>query len=81
MNNMEARFYVIDAEGNVSYSAKKDAPEHFKTRANAFQRARELAKSEPGRAVHVVETAEVVMCEISEPKRMATYKRVGTKRV
>lgn len=67
---MKKNFYVLDAEGNVSFSAKRDATEHFTTMSAALTRANELAVSEPGKPVHIASTVEIVMCEISAPKRV-----------
>lgn len=67
----EKKFYVIDAEGHASFSAKKDEPESFKTKAAAGKRAAELAALEPGKPVYLCRAIEIVSCEISSPKATA----------
>jgi hypothetical protein len=66
---MTTRFFVIDAEGNPSWSVKNEAPEHFKNQAAARKRAEEMAESEPGSPVYVAQAIETVKCEVSPPKR------------
>lgn len=70
---MQKKFYVLDSEGNISWSAKTDAAEHFKTKSAAFQRARQLAASEPGKPVHVAETVEIVICKVGTPERVKIH--------
>lgn len=52
---MKAKFFVIDGEGMVSYSAKTEGPESFGSYAAAVKRAKELAEDDPG--------AEIIICE------------------
>lgn len=70
---MQKRYFVLDSEGNVSWSAKTDAAEHFKTKSAAFQRARALAVSEPGKPVHVAETVEIVICKVGNAERVKIH--------
>lgn len=58
---MQKKYFVIDSGGNISWNAKKDAPEYFNSRGIAFRRAQELAETEPGKLVHVAETCEIVI--------------------
>jgi hypothetical protein len=69
---METPFFVIDHEGQISWNARTERPESFKTHAAATKRAKELAAREPGHQVSVVAVVEVVACEISKPKSVMT---------
>lgn len=70
---MQKKYFVMDSEGNVSWSAKTDAAEHFKTKSAAYQRARALAASEPGKPVHVTETVEIVIAKVNAPERLRIH--------
>jgi hypothetical protein len=66
---MAAReYFVIDGEGMVSWNGKDQSPEAFPTLNAAQKRARDLAKSEPGRTVVIAKSFAFVTCEVSPPK-------------
>ncbi len=67
---MKKRFYVIDEDDQISYSAKKEAPEHFDTEAAARRRAVALANTEPGKAFYICESIKFADAEVAA----ATYK-------
>jgi hypothetical protein len=69
-----ALFYVIDHDGNISYSAKREAPEHFTTRGAAIRRAQELAAIDPGKTVCVAEGIDLIICEVAKPSRTVLVK-------
>lgn len=60
------RFVVIDAEGNCSFSEKKEAPERFSTFAQAEKRARELADCDPGQLIGIYELAAEVEAPVGK---------------
>jgi len=65
---MAAReYFVIDQSGHMSFSIGDEEPESFGTLDAAKRRARELAKSEPGRTVVIAQSIAYVTCEVSPP--------------
>lgn len=62
---MQKRFYVMDEENLASYSAKKDAPEHFTVEAAAIKRAGQLAESEPGKTFYVCTATRFAACKVA----------------
>lgn len=67
---MKKRYYVINEENQTSYSAKKEAPEHFITEAASRRRAVELANTDPGKVFYICESVKFADAEV-EP---AAYK-------
>ena len=61
---MKAKFFVIDGEGNPSYSAEKERPESFASLKAAKKRAIELAENEPGTEVHIARTLMISCCSV-----------------
>ncbi len=64
-------FYVIDTvERSVSWPAKADADkgERFASFKAAQKRAEELASSEPGKTIEIVQSIAEVECAVSKPK-------------
>jgi hypothetical protein len=59
---MRREFVVTDGNGDVSFSAKTERAETFRTFKAARARAEELAASDPGEAIKIYElTAESVV--------------------
>ncbi len=50
---MKPLFVVTNADGEISWSAKTEAAETFKTFGAAAARAKALAQSEPGKPIRV----------------------------
>lgn len=64
---MKKRFYVIDAEENVtSYSPSKDKSEFFTTEAAAMKKATDLADSEPGKTFFICATTRYAVCNVQQ---------------
>ena len=63
---MKHRFYVIDNQGNTSYSVKKEAPEFFTTELAAVVRATELAESNPGEKVYVGKAVAIAIARVQK---------------
>ena len=75
MTPMKQQFVVTDNEGNISFSAKRDAPETFKSWATAKARAAELANSAPGEKIGIYQIVAEVIAPVSAPVvlRTGTY--------
>lgn len=69
-------FYVLDAENNTIWAGKEhdDAPMVFKNFAAAEKRAKEFAKSEPGKDIQIVETVATVRCAVAKPETMRSQR-------
>lgn len=57
-------FWVIDESNLTSYSAKKDASEHFTTLAAAKSRALHLANCEPGKRFYICQAQSVAIADV-----------------
>jgi len=68
MEKKMKRFYVIDEENATSWSHKTDAGEYFTTEANAHERAKILAESEPGKKFYVAVVTHLAVCEVQSAK-------------
>ena len=64
---MKAKWFVIDEDGNVSYSAKTQGPESFASRAAAVRRAKALADTQPGVEIHICKTDSIAVCSVLTP--------------
>lgn len=65
------KFYVIDAEGHVSWfvndeKPSDDGPENFDTEDDAIKRARDMAHSCPGDVITVCRAIKLVHCPVGE---------------
>jgi hypothetical protein len=61
-------YFVIDGDGHVSFNVKDQSPDAYATLKAAQKRARDLAKSEPGHTVVIVQAIAYVTCEVGPPK-------------
>lgn len=61
-----SKFVVTDEEGNISWSAKKEAPESFNTFGRAESRAKELASFAPGKEIGIFELAATVKAPVGK---------------
>lgn len=64
---MAKQYVVTDENGEISWSAKTEASETFKTFATAEKRARALAESAPGRTISIYGLAAEVIAPVSAP--------------
>lgn len=64
---MKREFVVTDAEGNVSWNAKTERPETFRTFAAAKKRSVELAEAEPGEKVRIYELTAETEAQVNVP--------------
>lgn len=64
---MATKWFVIDATGTVSWSAKTEEPESFTSFKAAERRATELAKMDAGNDVYICQPVAVVRAEVSAP--------------
>ncbi len=64
--NMRREFVVVDAEG-ITWNAKTDAPERFKTFKAAKARSVEVAENKPGTAVCIYELTAETTATINVP--------------
>ena len=63
-------FYVIDQDNLTSWNAHREAGEKFKTRKAADKRARDLARSEPGKIFSITQVIATVSCPVGAPQVM-----------
>ena len=71
-------YFVIDGEGFISTSvsiADEAEPEAFPKLASARKRARELARSEPGRTVVIAQSVVYVTCDLPLPAGLVLRER------
>lgn len=59
------KYFVINGENCVSWSANKDESECFKTYNAARKRAAEIAESEPGTEVLICETRFILRAAVN----------------
>ncbi|MEM8575546.1 MAG: hypothetical protein AAGF48_13025 [Pseudomonadota bacterium] len=59
-------YYVIDAEGDVSY-AEEGSSESFDNESDALSRAEDIAQLNPGAVVTVAEAIILVGCSVQPP--------------
>lgn len=57
---MKQRWFVVDNDGNMSWSEKLEGPESFKSYKAAEKRARELAEVFPGEDITIATTIATV---------------------
>ena len=60
-------YFVINSNGDVSFSTKDREPEAFATLKAAKSRARALAQKEPGETVVIARSIAQVVCEVKPP--------------
>lgn len=63
---------VVNSDGNVSWSAKTEAPEQFSTPMAARRRAVEIAESNPGEPCYVCKAVGKAVAKITAPIGAAT---------
>ena len=61
------RYVVTDENGEISWSAKAEASETFKSFTTAEKRAHELAKTAPGQTISIYGLAGEVIAPVSPP--------------
>jgi hypothetical protein len=69
---MQKRYYVIDEDDEMSYSAKKESTEHFTSKRAAQKRAVAMANLNPGKLFFIAETIQFADAEVTP----ATYKTI-----
>lgn len=67
---MAKNFYVLDEDGNTLWHGRKknDCPQAFAKFDDAEKRAKEYARSAPGKDIKVVGVFSTVRCDVSPPK-------------
>ncbi|MEJ0012795.1 MAG: hypothetical protein WDM94_09255 [Bauldia sp.] len=60
-------WFVIDGEGNTSFSEKTDKAESWTSESAAIKRASAIAAAEPGRVVRVCRAVAEVTAPIGKP--------------
>jgi hypothetical protein len=67
-------WFVIDSEGNTSFSDKTEKAEHFRQEDAALKRAQAIAASNPGNVVRICRVVAEVEAPIGKPvtKKLAT---------
>lgn len=70
---MKTNYIVCDETGNVSYSAKTEAPESFTTFRAAEKRAKELADTSPGQTIGIFELVGEAIAAVAKPESARKY--------
>jgi hypothetical protein len=65
---MKIQFVVVDAENSISWSAKKEKGETFRSYVAAQKRAEEMASYEPGKPVGIYEKIGEAISEVRPVK-------------